>query len=372
MYSQSRGRPLAQKVPKTPFINWVIQFNQSIIHDDRHPQASKSEQERGGTFGIHLIDTQKSKDDQQQGSTANATTTMAPPPRRRRQLNLYRIQIPILSRFFPNQTISIPRFLSPTFLFQCFASSALYVLGPILILVTVGLLVSLSWTFWCIIIPLKFHSYTSFYAVVNQLFVGFVLFNIVYNYISCVTTKHFNTHDYERVVRELARATGFHYPESQEEMDRWRMDWREMILERSRQKRLALRYQLMSKYGLDEEHSSLTADTSIINTSTSTSTSTTLDGNNSSENRDTGTNANACTNTVTTKQSDSLTNRKREKTSHPRMHAQPMGRSWMWLGPNEWSYCERTNLPKPPRSHYDHVTKSLVMNMDHYCPVSYI
>lgn len=41
-------------------------------------------------------------------------------------------------------------------------------------------------------------------------------------------------------------------------------------------------------------------------------------------------------------------------------------RSWMLLGPFEWGYCPHSQLAKPPRSHYDHVTQSLVLNLDHY------
>lgn len=41
---------------------------------------------------------------------------------------------------------------------------------------------------------------------------------------------------------------------------------------------------------------------------------------------------------------------------------------WMLMAPDEWGFCANTNQPKPPRSHYDHVTKLLVLNMDHYCP----
>lgn len=37
-------------------------------------------------------------------------------------------------------------------------------------------------------------------------------------------------------------------------------------------------------------------------------------------------------------------------------------------GPYEWMYCHRTNAPKAPRAHYDHVTGQQVLNMDHYCP----
>ena len=43
-------------------------------------------------------------------------------------------------------------------------------------------------------------------------------------------------------------------------------------------------------------------------------------------------------------------------------------RNWMLMAPDEWGYCSRSNLPKPPRSHYDHVTKTLVLCLDHYCP----
>jgi hypothetical protein len=43
-------------------------------------------------------------------------------------------------------------------------------------------------------------------------------------------------------------------------------------------------------------------------------------------------------------------------------------RAWMLQGPFEWGYCTHSNQAKPPRSHYDHVVKALVLNLDHYCP----
>ena len=42
--------------------------------------------------------------------------------------------------------------------------------------------------------------------------------------------------------------------------------------------------------------------------------------------------------------------------------------NWQLLSPIKWSYCRYSSQPKPPRSHYDHVTTCLVLNMDHYCP----
>jgi len=166
---------------------------------------------------------------------------MAPQLRRRR---FYRIRIPVLSRVCPNLAITIPLALSTHLIIQVISSSALYLLGPVLILVTAGLLYSLSWTFWSIILPLQFHGYTSPAAIANQAFVIFILCNIIFNYLSCVSTKNFASKDYENVVRELARATGFDYPESQEDMEKWRLEWREAIMERSRQKRLRDRYEL--------------------------------------------------------------------------------------------------------------------------------
>lgn len=37
-------------------------------------------------------------------------------------------------------------------------------------------------------------------------------------------------------------------------------------------------------------------------------------------------------------------------------------------GPLEWGYCKHSGNLKAPRSHYCHVSKKLVLNMDHYCP----
>jgi len=37
-------------------------------------------------------------------------------------------------------------------------------------------------------------------------------------------------------------------------------------------------------------------------------------------------------------------------------------------GPYEWTRCRKSGMPKPPRAHFDSVTKRLVIQMDHYCP----
>ncbi|GFH46834.1 hypothetical protein CTEN210_03308 [Chaetoceros tenuissimus] len=259
---------------------------------------------------------------------------MTAPHRRRKQ----RFHLPLVSRLCPNFTISaILRYCS---------SSALYLLGPVLIIVTLGILSNLAWTFYYILIPLKFHSYDSFESIAHQIFVAFILFNITFNYISCVLTKHTNTKYYQSVVRELARATGFDYPETTEEAEEWRKQWREMIIERVRQKRLRDKYEMMSKYGYDEENNH------------GLQTSHEVEGD--TLKRRTGHSS--------TGNSAALHNH--EKRTLPMMEGQRVssGPSWLRMGANDWSWCNRSQLPKPPRSHFDHVTKSLVLNMDHYCP----
>ena len=42
--------------------------------------------------------------------------------------------------------------------------------------------------------------------------------------------------------------------------------------------------------------------------------------------------------------------------------------NWTLQGAREWGFCANSNQPKPPRAHFDYVTRSLVLNMDHYCP----
>ena len=45
----------------------------------------------------------------------------------------------------------------------------------------------------------------------------------------------------------------------------------------------------------------------------------------------------------------------------------PDDRAWVVQRPEEWGYCPRSGALKPPRAHYCHVRKALVLNMDHYC-----
>ena len=128
----------------------------------------------------------------------------------------------------------------------------------------------------------------------------FILVNTVYNYFLCVTTSNKGS-NYDRVVRELAEASNFTYPETYEEIASFRMQFEQKIADR----RLQLRQRQMAAAASQNNGSTI-----------------------------------------------------------PRS----IPYSWMLLGPQEWGYCFRSNQPKPPRAHYDHVTSTLVLNMDHFCP----
>jgi hypothetical protein len=49
-------------------------------------------------------------------------------------------------------------------------------------------------------------------------------------------------------------------------------------------------------------------------------------------------------------------------------YAQPAPASVSWIdsGDFEWGHCRRTKVRKAPRAHYDHITRKLVLNMDHF------
>ena len=157
--------------------------------------------------------------------------------------------------------------------------------------------------------------------------VAFFLVNILFNYYYCVKTSNSGP-SYDSVVRQLAVVTGFHYPETDEELLQCKRNFERKIYERVQRKR-------------DEVMNNtprMSAPTTIANSRNN-------EGDEESQ-------------TISTKDTTSNTAAK----TLPRIH------NWQLLSPIEWGYCRYSSQPKPPRSHYDHVTKGLVLNMDHYCP----
>ena len=193
------------------------------------------------------------------------------------------------------------------FAVMCFEWSML-ILGPCLI-VTVIALVSCE-TYWAlnVLVP-RFAERWSARWWAHALWIAFLCFNGLFNYFSCVLTNP-GTHD-STVYRDLVRAASVDGTLSAG-------DW----LDYAR------------THGLDGE--SKGADVEA----------------------------------PTSAESKRLTSGARPPRSAPApgFHTRLSASSWLERGPYEWGYCKRSAGPKAPRSHYDHVTRKLVLNMDHYCP----
>jgi palmitoyltransferase len=216
------------------------------------------------------------------------------------------------------------------------ADTMIYVIGPILICFAMVIAGCLTYTFFYVMLPMikKSWNESPYWPLVMSMHVSYVLFiltNVMFNYFLCVMTSNKGL-VYERVVREIADATGFPYPETPEEVAQCKQDFEDrMILrmERRRARRVAA----------DEASSS-----NSNQTTTAVPSGAATSGNNMTQRRGGGTGA---------------------PTTSP---TAPAPRGWMLMGATEWGFCRYSNQPKPPRSHYDHVTKTLVLNMDHFCP----
>lgn len=212
------------------------------------------------------------------------------------------------------------------------ADAAIYVIGPILIVFALVIAVCLTYTYFYVMIPMMRKSlgdspYRPIVLGLHTSYVIFILFNVLYNYYLCVMTSN-KGQAYERVVRELADATGFVYPETPDEVAQCKQDFEDRMvlrMERRRARRAAAA----------EANNTETSTTAVPSGAASS---------NVTQRRGGG--------TPTSTSSVSV----------------PSPRGWMLLGASEWGFCRYSNQPKPPRSHYDHVTKTLVLNMDHFCP----
>jgi hypothetical protein len=244
-----------------------------------------------------------------------------------------------------------------------FVEKVVLILGPLLIGFASCIIYGLSWTFFTIVVPMMQRSYQlSPYGNIvigcHIIFVAFLLMEIVFNYFMCVKTRNKGP-SYEQVVREMAEATGFDYPETPQEVATFRRDFNDKMLLRMR-RRQAREQELeaaaavtsgLSSSSLGEEGGNAAAAALTVPTATPT----TLDtpGGDASD--------------------TTMTQRKNRKKlaalPAAKKNPTPMQiRNWMLMAPDEWGFCARSNQPKPPRSHYDHVTKTLVLCLDHYCP----
>lgn len=207
-----------------------------------------------------------------------------------------------------------------------FLETVVYLIGPLLIFLALSIIALLTFSYFTILLPMLEQKYElspmkNLLLVTHTSFVIFVLGNILFNYYLCVMTKHTGPR-YENVVRALAHATGLLYPETPAQMQQYRQDYEDRM------------YLRMQRRMARSETPGRVAD-----------------GNNSG---------------MVQRHTTAASNSKVE-TENTQQKKEPV-RAWMVMGPFEWGYCRETNQPKPPRSHFDHVSKKLILNLDHYCP----
>lgn len=246
-----------------------------------------------------------------------------------------------------------------------------YLLGPVLILLASAITFGLTYTFFYVMLPMlsaggdadgkvSFPYTKTVYAHIGLVF--FLLTNVVHNYVLCVTTRN-NGPNYDRLVRELAEATGFRYPETDEEKLNCRRDYEQKLIARGRARRDMARQRRLQQ---QQQHAGTVQGTGTGTTNTTTNKSNSQANGNGSVSITMGSDGQPSGNSS---QSQSVKSAPVPAPAPPPPPppAQSMP-GWMLMDANEWGYCLKSNQPKPPRSHYDHVTKCLILNMDHYCP----
>ena len=222
-----------------------------------------------------------------------------------------------------------------------FLEGFVYVIGPLLIGLALAIISLEMYTLFHIILPMMYVKYAGNpfrigILLMHSLWAVFLVFNILVNYACCVRQKHAGPH-YDHVVAELAEATEFPLPRTPDEVTVFRQELNDRLVIRMRRRNVRDAPAEPIRTG-DDQAAAVTAPTKRRHngrTDTSTANSTTNNGAGGDGIAASG-------------------------TQKPR--------SWTLMGPFEWGYCASTNQPKPPRSHFDHVSKTLVLNLDHYCP----
>jgi palmitoyltransferase len=216
-----------------------------------------------------------------------------------------------------------------------------YLIGPLLICLALAIVCLLTYTFFTVLLPMMQlkHAQSPYRSLIIGLHctvVVFLLVNILYNYAACVLTKHSGAR-YDKIVKELASACNLQLPETPEQIQQYRRDFSDrMVIRMRRRQARAVEAATANADSSQQQQQQQPAQNGIKRRTAGT-------GGGSTPPRQT-------------------------QSSPPQQQQQPPVRSWMLQGPYEWGFCAHSNQPKPPRSHYDHVTKQLVLNLDHYCP----
>ena len=107
-------------------------------------------------------------------------------------------------------------------------------MGLPLIVFAAGIASMLGYTFFTILLPMMREVRPD--SMLNDLYLGlhiawvvFLLFSFLFNYAMCVMVRPEGPHK-QRVLRELAAATGFDYPETPVEVALFRNDYEDKII----------------------------------------------------------------------------------------------------------------------------------------------
>lgn len=236
-----------------------------------------------------------------------------------------------------------------------------YLIGPLLILLALFIIGILTYTFFTILLPmlqLKYagSSLVNVYLGLHASWVVFIVVNVLFNYFMCVTTRNKGA-NYDKLVRELAVATNFCYPETPVAVTQWKKDYEDRM------------YALMRRRQAQARNAAATiASESNGNTASASSTG-------MIQRRAAATAPNGTTSPTSSSSAAAAGSPASTPNQTPTAAATvvvpkptPVVYRWMLMGPLEWGYCNNSKQPKPPRSHYDHVSTALVLNLDHYCP----
>lgn len=279
-----------------------------------------------------------------------------------------------------------------------FAETFILMLGPLLVCFASAIITGLAWVFFTIYLPMMRFALDQMHASPlrryleiggNVAFVVFILVEIIFNYVMCVTTRNTGPKSsYDAVVRELAEATNLDYPKTPQEVARFRRDFDDkMILRLRRRQARDAEEQQRDRQNAHSRCCDANGTCSGSNNNSPRSGSSYAPAQNASSSAvaaaaqsrndedmlpengtgGVGSSTNAATGDNITQRKNTKKQKRKKKTESNPPPTAPI-RSWMLMAADEWGYCSKTKQPKPPRSHYDHVSKSLVLCLDHYCP----
>lgn len=242
-----------------------------------------------------------------------------------------------------------------------FAEYFILLLGPLLICFASVIIGGLTWVFFTIYLPMlqfdldqkEASDLRRFVEVGSHIvFVMFVLTEILFNYYMCVTTRNAGPKSsFDKVVRELAESTNVDYPNTPQEVARFQRDFSDKITIRLRRRRAREAEERQNAHAnCCDSNGNCSSVPAKISTAPTTSGSLHDEEN------------------VTLRKKTRQQQKPAAKKKNDKPKPSPPVRSWQLLAPDEWGFCSKTNQAKPPRSHYDNVSKTLVLCLDHYCP----